>query len=65
MSEIPEPTITQLEQWIEKWENSQIAFHQKKHHPFLVNNLKKLLSNDDDKIRVLLPLCGKSVDMAW
>lgn len=65
MSVIQKPTITKLEQWIEKWENSQIAFHQENRHPFLVNNLKKLTINDNEKVRVLFPLCGKSVDMAW
>ncbi|RNA26973.1 thiopurine S-methyltransferase [Brachionus plicatilis] len=65
MSQGLEPTITKLEQWTDKWQNNQIAFHQMSNHPFLVNNLKKLTTTSDEKIRILFPLCGKAVDMAW
>lgn len=65
MSDALSPTITKLEQWTQKWENNQIAFHQMNNHPFLVNNLENLISKEDEKIRILFPLCGKAVDMAW
>ncbi|WDE00919.1 thiopurine S-methyltransferase [Thalassomonas actiniarum] len=49
--------------WHNCWERNTLGFHQQEIHPFLSRYLEKLL-RDEDK-HVLVPLCGKSLDMAW
>ena len=49
--------------WINKWELGQIGFHNPKPHPFLISNLDSL--NLAQRSRIYLPLCGKTVDIAW
>lgn len=49
--------------WINKWESGQIGFHNPKPHPFLIDNLNRL--NLSTGSRIYLPLCGKTVDIAW
>lgn len=46
--------------WIKKWENGETRFHQSQYHPLLVNNIEKLT-----KGVILVPLCGKSLDMMY
>lgn len=46
--------------WLERWQQQQIAFHQGHPHPLLVKH-GALLSAE----RVLVPLCGKAVDLAF
>ncbi|MCA9405941.1 MAG: thiopurine S-methyltransferase [Candidatus Omnitrophica bacterium] len=49
--------------WIQKWENNDIAFHESKPNPALVQYFSGLgLAKG---CRVFLPLCGKTLDMAW
>ena len=49
--------------WHNKWKINQIGFHQSKTNPLLIKHLEQLgLSKGD---RVFLPLCGKTVDIAW
>lgn len=49
--------------WHQIWAEGDIAFHNKKAHPFLIEHLAKLqLVNNS---RVFLPLCGKTRDIAW
>ena len=61
-----------LKPWYGRWDSSRIAFHLKDVNPILIRYVDQLLSkqqpNKDDtcsNTRVLLPLCGKTVDMAY
>jgi thiopurine S-methyltransferase len=47
--------------WHERWEEGRIGFHRLEANPQLVEHHKAL----DGVIRVLVPLCGKSVDLEW
>ena len=47
--------------WLERWEKGRIGFHRLDVNPRLVEHHKAL----DGVIRVLVPLCGKSVDLEW
>lgn len=49
--------------WYERWTKDQIGFHQQKVNPYLLKHACRLgaLANQ----QVLVPLCGKSLDMLW
>jgi len=49
--------------WLDKWERSDIGFHQPKPHPLLKQffHVLQLAKN----ARVFVPLCGASIDMIW
>lgn len=49
--------------WHERWRTGQIGFHQQSVHPFLERWWPKL--GVPAGARVYVPLCGKSLDMAW
>lgn len=49
--------------WHERWETGRIGFHQQQVNPFLNTYWSQLQSCG--KGRVLVPLCGKSLDMLW
>ncbi len=49
--------------WIDKWSRNDIGFHQKNAHPLLVKHLQSL--NLPSHSRLFLPLCGKTLDIAW
>ena len=49
--------------WLQKWQIKDIAFHQSKANPLLVKNFKALSLAQGS--RVFLPLCGKTLDIAW
>lgn len=49
--------------WHDKWARGEIAFHQSQANPFLVAHVEKLNLAQGD--RVFLPLCGKTLDIAW
>lgn len=49
--------------WHERWELGQIGFHEDEANPLLVNHIDKL--NLDKGARIFLPLCGKSLDLAY
>jgi thiopurine S-methyltransferase len=49
--------------WHQKWQRGEIAFHQSQANALLVAHFTKLnLTNGN---RVFLPLCGKTLDIAW
>ena len=48
--------------WHERWENQQLGFHRSEVNPRLIANAELLPEVPD---RILVPLCGKSVDMTW
>jgi thiopurine S-methyltransferase len=49
--------------WHERWDENKIGFHESKPNPLLVNNFNKL--SLDKGARVFVPLCGKTLDIAW
>lgn len=49
--------------WLDKWEQQNIGFHRTEVNDKIVNNLSKLNLNVGDT--VLVPLCGKTLDMFW
>ncbi len=49
--------------WLQKWQKNEIGFHQSEVNSLLAKYFDKLsLPNNG---RVFLPLCGKSLDIAW
>lgn len=49
--------------WLERWQQNQIGFHLPAVNPRLVQHANALPSVPGQ--RVLVPLCGKTIDMAW
>jgi thiopurine S-methyltransferase len=49
--------------WIARWSEGRTGFHRASVQPWLVEHVAKLAPKGDE--RVLVPLCGKSVDLAW
>lgn len=49
--------------WIERWEEGKIGFHRPKAHPMLAAHWHRLGAKAGSK--VLVPLCGKTLDMIW
>ncbi len=52
-----------LTPWIERWKNNDIPFHLEEVNPLLRKHLNHF--NIQRGMRVLVPLCGKSVDMIF
>ena len=48
--------------WLEKWAQHQIGFHQPQVHPDLIAQASFLAGGPH---RVLVPLCGKTLDLHW
>ena len=53
----------QPEFWYKKWDSNQIGFHQPEANPYLQRYWPDL--SIDPSARVLVPLCGKSLDLLW
>ena len=49
--------------WHDRWATNQIGFHQPAANPLLVTHCAALALPSAG--RVLLPLCGKTLDVAW
>lgn len=49
--------------WLDRWEEGRIGFHRGEVHPDLRTFLEQWL--DEDHHRILVPLCGKSVDIPF
>jgi thiopurine S-methyltransferase len=49
--------------WLQKWENNNIGFHKSEANPLLVKYFGELSLVKNS--RVFLPLCGKTLDIAW
>jgi thiopurine S-methyltransferase len=49
--------------WHQRWKNNDIAFHEGEANPLLVKYFKILSLAKGS--RVFLPLCGKTLDIAW
>jgi thiopurine S-methyltransferase len=46
--------------WLGRWERSETGFHQKEIEPALIKGFSQV-----QPTRVLVPLCGKSLDLKW
>jgi len=53
----------QPEFWYKKWDSNQIGFHQPEANPYLRRYWPDL--SIEPSARVLVPLCGKSLDLLW
>ena len=53
--------------WLERWEKSETGFHQQVINPYLVYFYgdKGPTVEQREKLKVFVPLCGKSKDMLW
>jgi thiopurine S-methyltransferase len=49
--------------WLQKWEKNDIAFHEREANSTLVKYFPELALAKGS--RVFLPLCGKTLDIAW
>jgi len=49
--------------WLQKWKDNNIAFHKSEANPLLVKHFSQLSIAKGG--RVFLPLCGKTLDIAW
>ena len=49
--------------WLERWERTEIGFHQDEINPYLRRYWQELSLSKGDE--VFVPLCGKSLDMSW
>ena len=49
--------------WLERWERSEIGFHQGEINPHLRQHWQELHRSTTGE--VFVPLCGKSLDMMW
>jgi len=49
--------------WLQRWQNNEIGFHQRKANPLLVTYFENLGLEEDT--RVFVPLCGKTLDIPW
>ena len=49
--------------WHQKWAKNEIGFHLPEANPLLVKHLPSL--NLNQGARIFLPLCGKTLDIAW
>ena len=58
--------------WRTRWDNGQTAFHEGAVNPVLLRHFARIRaagdradSQEDQAARVLVPLCGKSLDLSW
>jgi len=49
--------------WLQRWKDRELGFNQAKSNPFMVKHLASL--NLDEGSKVLVPLCGKTIDISW
>ena len=49
--------------WHNRWQTQQIGWHRDAYNDLLTKHWKRIGSNNGDQ--VLVPLCGKSLDMLW
>eukprot|EP00980_Cylindrotheca_fusiformis_P024281 scaffold11700_cov169-Cylindrotheca_fusiformis.AAC.3 len=65
----PDETSVNLKPWLECWESKLIGFHLPDVNPVLTKYAPTLLKDDSSAdcsgARVFVPLCGKTVDMAY
>ena len=50
------------EYWLERWQEGRIGFHRADANPALLLHHQHVFGQT---LRVLVPLCGKSLDLEW
>ena len=57
----------EIDFWQQRWDNDEIGFHQQTINPYLMYfyGQKGPAVDQRDKLKVFVPLCGKSKDMLW
>lgn len=57
----------EIDFWLERWMNNETGFHQPTINPYLAYfyGEKGATLEQRDKLKVFVPLCGKSKDMLW
>ncbi len=57
----------EIDFWLERWNNNQTGFHQQQVNPYLnyFYGEKGPAIEQRQKLKVFVPLCGKSKDMLW
>ena len=57
----------EIDFWLERWDNNQTGFHQQQVNPYLVYfyGNKGPAVEQREKLKVFVPLAGKSMDMLW
>ena len=57
----------EIDFWLQRWENNETGFHQQTINPYLqyFYGAKGPAVEQRDKLKVFVPLCGKSKDMLW
>ncbi len=55
--------IMDISFWLQRWEKNNIGFHKSEANPLLVKYFNELSLVKGS--RVFLPLCGKTLDIAW
>lgn len=60
---IGQGTVVDAEFWHQRWADKQIGFHQSAPNPLLLAHIGAL--DLEAGARLALPLCGKTVDIAW
>ena len=57
----------EIDFWLERWDNNQLGFHQQQVNPYLAYfyGEKGPAVEQRQKLKVFVPLCGKSKDMLW
>lgn len=53
----------QADFWQARWQRNEIGFHLSEVNPYLLRHWPTLGLSADS--RVLVPLCGKSLDLSW
>ena len=53
-----------MSNWQERWEQGMIGWHGSNVNPYLDQNSSVLFEENNDP-RILIPLCGKSLDITW
>ena len=57
----------EIDFWLERWKNNETGFHQPVINPYLAYfyGEKGATAEQREKLKVFVPLCGKSKDMLW
>ncbi len=57
----------EIDFWLERWDNNQTGFHQQAINPYLMYfyGEKGPTVEQRERLKVFVPLCGKSKDMLW
>jgi len=51
--------------WTDRWTSDKIGWHKDDVHHLLLKYTPRIVSNTDEPVKVLVPLCGKTVDLAY